>query len=96
MIQLEEKCREYKALLKATSKQDQTESMSISQKETSVYASNVTSIAANTLETIPEGATSRYDELQRANLILMRAKESQYKKGQYIKNKYEKKLLILQ
>jgi hypothetical protein len=46
-------------------------------------------------ETIPE-SLGRYDELQRANLILMKAKESQYKKGQYLKNKYEKKLMQMQ
>lgn len=40
--------------------------------------------------------SSRYDELQRANLILMRAKESQYKKGQYLKNKFDKKLMQMQ
>lgn len=51
-------------------------------------------ITSSNLEVIPE--VTRFDELQRANLILMRAKESQYKQGQYIKNKYERRLMQMQ
>lgn len=33
------------------------------------------------------------EELQKANKILMRAKEVQFKKGQYLKAKFEKKMI---
>lgn len=71
MIQLEEKCRSYKARIKELK---QSDSQSVLPRE---FTPSVAT--SSNLEVIPE--TNRFDELQRANLILMRAKESQYKQG---------------
>ena len=84
MVQLEEKCRAYKARIKELKQSDSQ----------SVLPREFTPATSSNLEVIPE--TTRFDELQRANLILMRAKESQYKQGQYIKNKYERRLMQMQ
>ena len=82
MVGLEERCRE---MQKRAQRID-----SIQLSSTNDYQPT-----EHTLESIPESSI-RHDDLQRANLILIRAKESQYKKGQYMKNKYDKKILQLQ
>ncbi len=80
MVQLEEKCRSYKEKIKGLKagsiSGNVSEQPSGFNRENSAYNSIV---ASTNLEVIPE--SNRFDELQRANLILMRAKESQYKKS---------------
>ena len=80
MIQLEEKCRELKAQInskvtekeypKVSSTQDIHDSIIASQRDIPSHIS----AAASSLDIIPE--VSRFDDLQRANLILMHAKEA--------------------
>ena len=80
MVRLEEKCRSYKEKIKQLKSGNFSSNVSEQPSGFNRENSAFTSIVASTnLEVIPE--TNRFDELQRANLILMRAKESQYKKG---------------
>lgn len=77
MVKLEECCRDLKAKLKAKSSLNQ-------------------SIAGDITEEKVENAgmdPQKMEELQKANKILMRAKEVQFKKGQYLKAKFEKKMI---
>ncbi len=81
MIKLEETCRELKQKLKAKNASSQEDNQSILLTSPSQIAGM---------------DDTKFEELQRANKILLRSKEAQYKKGQYLKAKFEKKLEKLQ
>lgn len=77
MVKLEECCRDLKAKLKAK--------LSLNQS----IAGDITEEKVENTGMDPQ----KMEELQKANKILMRAKEVQFKKGQYLKAKFEKKMI---
>ncbi|TNV84743.1 hypothetical protein FGO68_gene14348 [Halteria grandinella] len=88
MVGLEERCRDMQNRLRVQRQESNNTGLFSQNNDYSDQQQY-----QDTLESIPEHAGS---ELQRANLILIRAKESQYKKGQYMKLKYEKKIMQMQ
>ena len=89
MMILEEKCRELVRILKE--RKAENNALMIANRE---YLS-ATPTSTN-LEIIQETQSSRFDEIQKANLMVLKAKEAQYSSSLHIKVKYEKKLLLIQ
>ena len=88
-MMLEEKCRELVRILKE--RKAENNALMIANRE---YLS-ATPTSTN-LEIIQETQSSRFDEIQKANLMVLKAKEAQYSSSLHIKVKDEKKLLLIQ
>ncbi|CDW89959.1 UNKNOWN [Stylonychia lemnae] len=98
LIKLEEQNRELKNKMKSkqvNANQGQSMITELNQNESSAQINQqqqqVTSNSHNQNGVVAFSDNSQVEELQRINAILMRAKEVQYKKGQYLKLKFEKK-----
>ena len=88
-MMLEEKCRELIRILKE--RKAENNALMVANREYNTATPN-----SYNLEIIQETQSSRFDEIQKANLMVLKAKEAQYSSNLHIKVKYEKKLLLIQ